>query len=171
MAIADGYRESKDAWRDVLLVLKARGLQGGPLLASGDGAMGLWAALAEVFPQTRHQRCWFHKTGNVLNALPKSQHGRAKEGLQQIWQAATRDDALVAFNRFVDIYSAKYPKATGKLTNDRDELLAFYDFPGEHWQHLRTTNPIESTFATVRHRTTRTRNCVSRAPFSVWHSS
>lgn len=165
VAIADGYRESKEAWRDVLLDLKARGLQGGPLLASGDGSMGLWAALAEVFPQTRHQRCWFHKTGNVLNALPKSQHGRAKEGLQQIWQAATRDDALVAFNRFGDIYSAQYPKATGKLTNDRDELLAFYDFPAEHWQHLRTTNPIESTFATVRHRTTRTRNCVSRATF------
>jgi putative transposase len=165
VAIADGYRESKDAWRDVLLDLKARGLQGGPLLASGDGAMGLWAALAEVFPQTRHQRCWFHKTGNVLNALPKSQHGRAKAGLQEIWQAATREDALVAFNRFVDVYSAKYPKAAEKLTNDRDELLAFYDFPAEHWQHLRTTNPIESTFATVRHRTTRTRNCVSRATF------
>lgn len=165
VAIADGYRESKDAWRDVLLDLKARGLQGGPLLASGDGAMGLWAALAEVFPQTRHQRCWFHKTGNVLNALPKSQHGRAKAGLQEIWQAATREDALVAFDRFVELYSAKYPKAAGKLTNDRDELLAFYDFPAEHWQHLRTTNPIESTFATVRHRTTRTRNCVSRATF------
>jgi putative transposase len=165
VAIADGYRESKDAWRDVLLDLKSRGLQGGPLLASGDGAMGLWAALAEVFPQTRHQRCWFHKTGNVLNALPKSQHGRAKAGLQEIWQAATREDALVAFNRFVDVYSAKYPKAAEKLTNDRDELLAFYDFPAEHWQHLRTTNPIESTFATVRHRTTRTRNCVSRATF------
>jgi transposase-like protein len=165
VAIADGYRESKDAWRDVLLDLKARGLQGGPLLASGDGAMGLWAALAEVFPQTRHQRCWFHKTGNVLNALPKSQHSRARQGLQEIWQAATREDAFVAFNRFIDVYSAKYPKAAGKLTNDRDELLAFYDFPAEHWQHLRTTNPIESTFATVRHRTTRTRNCVSRATF------
>ncbi|MBC8733452.1 IS256 family transposase [Paraburkholderia sp. UCT2] len=165
VAIADGYRESKDAWRDVLLDLKARGLKGGPLLASGDGAMGLWAALAEVFPQTRHQRCWFHKTGNVLNALPKSQHGRAKAGLQEIWQAATREDALVAFDRFVELYSAKYPKAAGKLTNDRDELLAFYDFPAQHWQHLRTTNPIESTFATVRHRTTRTRNCVSRATF------
>jgi transposase-like protein len=165
VAIADGYRESKDAWRHVLLDLKARGLQGGPLLASGDGAMGLWAALAEVFPQTRHQRCWFHKTGNVLNALPKSQHGRAKAGLQEIWQAATREDAFVAFDRFVELYSAKYPKAAGKLTGDRDELLAFYDFPAEHWQHLRTTNPIESTFATVRHRTTRTRNCVSRATF------
>ncbi len=101
----------------------------------------------------------------MLNALPKSQHGRAKAGLQEIWQAATREDALVAFDRFVELYSAKYPKAAGKLTNDRDELLAFYDFPAEHWQHLRTTNPIESTFATVRHRTTRTRNCVSRATF------
>ena len=165
VAIGDGYRESKDAWRDLLLDLKARGLQGGPLLAAGDGAMGLWAALAEVFPKTRHQRCWFHKTGNVLNALPKSQHGRAKTGLQEIWQAATREEALAAFNRFVEIYSAKCPKAAEKLTKDRDELLAFYDFPAEHWQHLRTTNPIESTFATVRHRTTRTRNCVSRPTF------
>jgi len=165
VAIGDGFRESKDAWCELLLDLKARGLQSGPLLAAGDGAMGLWAALAEVFPRTRHQRCWFHKTGNILNALPKSQHGRAKAGLQEIWQAATREDAFVAFDRFVELYSAKYPKATGKLTGDRDELLAFYDFPAEHWQHLRTTNPIESTFATVRHRTTRTRNCVSRATF------
>ncbi|NPT39378.1 IS256 family transposase [Paraburkholderia xenovorans] len=165
VAIGDGFRESKDAWCELLLDLKARGLQSGPLLAAGDGAMGLWAALAEVFPKTRHQRCWFHKTGNVLNALPKSQHGRAKTGLQEIWQAATREEALVAFRRFIDAYSAKYPKATEKLTKDSDELLAFYDFPAEHWQHLRTTNPIESTFATVRHRTTRTRNCVSRPTF------
>jgi putative transposase len=165
VAIGDGFRESKDAWCELLLDLKARGLQSGPLLAAGDGAMGLWAALAEVFPKTRHQRCWFHKTGNVLNALPKSQHGRAKAGLQDIWQAATREEALAAFNRFIDAYSAKYPKATEKLTKDSDELLAFYDFPAEHWQHLRTTNPIESTFATVRHRTTRTRNCVSRPTF------
>lgn len=165
VAIGDGFRESKDAWCELLLDLKARGLQSGPLLAAGDGAMGLWAALAEVFPKTRHQRCWFHKTGNVLNALPKSQHGRAKAGLQEIWQAATREEALAAFNRFIDAYSAKYPKATEKLTKDSDELLAFYDFPAEHWQHLRTTNPIESTFATVRHRTTRTRNCVSRPTF------
>jgi putative transposase len=165
VAIGDGFRESKDAWCELLLDLKARGLQSGPLLAAGDGAMGLWAALAEVFPKTRHQRCWFHKTGNVLNALPKSQHGRAKAGLQEIWQAATREEALAAFNRFIDAYAAKYPKATEKLTKDSDELLAFYDFPAEHWQHLRTTNPIESTFATVRHRTTRTRNCVSRPTF------
>jgi putative transposase len=128
VAIGDGLRESKDAWCELLLDLKARGLQSGPLLAAGDGAMGLWAALAEVFPKTRHQRCWFHKTGNVLNALPKSQHGRAKAGLQEIWQAATREEALAAFNRFIDAYSAKYPKATEKLTKDSDELLAFYDY-------------------------------------------
>jgi putative transposase len=165
VAIADGYRESKDSWRELLLDLKARGLQAGPLLASGDGAMGLWTALEEVFPQTRHQRCWFHKIGNVLNALPKSQHGRAKAALSEIWNAATRAEAIVAFDLFVASYSAKYPKAVEKLTKDRDELLAFYDFPAEHWQHVRTTNPIESTFATVRHRTTRTRNCLSRATF------
>jgi transposase-like protein len=165
VAIADGYRESKDSWREVLLDLKARGLQAGPLLASGDGAMGLWAALEEVFPQTKHQRCWFHKIGNVLNALPKSQHSRAKAALSEIWNAATRAEAIVAFDQFVATYSAKYLKAVEKLTKDRDELLAFYDFPAEHWQHVRTTNPIESTFATVRHRTTRTRNCLSRATF------
>lgn len=165
VAIADGYRESKDSWRELLLDLKARGRQAGPLLACGDGAMGLWAALEEVFPQTRHQRCWFHKIGNVLNALPKSQHGRAKATLSEIWNAATRAEAIVAFDQFVATYSAKYLKAVEKLTKDRDELLAFYDFPAEHWQHVRTTNPIESTFATVRHRTTRTRNCLSRATF------
>jgi putative transposase len=165
VAIGDGYRESKASWCELLLDLKKRGLQAGPLLACGDGAMGFWAAMEEVFPQTKHQRCWFHKMGNVLNALPKSQQGRAKKGLQDIWMAATCADALVAFNDFVDGYAAKYPKVVEKLIEDRDELLAFYDFPAEHWQHLRTTNPIESTFATVRHRTKRTRNCVSRATF------
>lgn len=165
VAITDGFRESKESWKDVLLDLKKRGLQHGPLLAVGDGAMGFWAALAEVFPATAAQRCWFHKMGNVLNALPQSQQARAKSGLQEIWMAATRQEALTAFERFVATYAAKYPKATGKLTQDRDALLAFYDFPAEHWAHLRTTNPIESTFATVRHRTTRTRNCVSRATF------
>jgi transposase-like protein len=165
VAIGDGYRESKASWSELLLDLKKRGLQSGPLLACGDGAMGFWAAMEEVFPQTKHQRCWFHKMGNVLNALPKSQQARAKKAMQDIWMAATRADALVAFNHFVDAYSAKYPKVAEKLTEDRDELLAFYDFPAEHWQHLRTTNPIESTFATVRHRTKRTRNCVSRATF------
>ena len=165
VAIGDGYRESKASWQELLLDLKSRGLQGGPLLSVGDGAMGFWAALEEVFPATRGQRCWFHKMGNVLNALPKSQQGRAKADLQAIWMAATRADAYTAFDRFVAIYAAKYPKATETLKKDRESLLAFYDFPAEHWQHLRTTNAIESTFATVRHRTTRTRNCVSRPTF------
>jgi len=165
VAIADGFRESTASWREVLLDLKARGLQAGPLLAVGDGAMGFWAALEEVFPATRPQRCWFHKLGNVLNALPASQQARAKAAMQNIFMAATRADALVAFEKFVSTYGAKYPKAAEKLTQDRDSLLAFYDFPAEHWQHVRTTNPIESTFATVRHRTTRARNCLSRSTF------
>lgn len=165
VAIGDGYRESTESWRDVLLDLKDRGLKVPPLLAVGDGAMGFWAALDEVYPQVRQQRCWFHKTGNVLNALPKSQHGRAKAGLHEIWQAATKADALKAFDRFVANFGAKYPKAVEKLTQDKESLLSFYDFPAEHWQHLRTTNPIESTFATVRHRTTRTRNCMARSTF------
>ena len=165
VAIGDGYRESKESWKDILLDLKRRGLQSGPLLAVGDGAMGFWAALAEVFPQTAHQRCWFHKMGNVLNALPKSQHGRAKADLQAIWMASTREDAHAALATFLETYQAKYPKAAEKIAKDRNSLLAFYDFPAEHWQHIRTTNPIESTFATVRHRTSRTRNCVSRPTF------
>ncbi len=158
VTLSDGYRESKASWVDLLLDLKARGLQAPRLLAVGDGAMGLWAVFDQVFPQTRQQRCWFLKIGNVLNAMPKSQHGKAKAALAEIWNAATRADAIVAFNRFVDTYTAKYPKAVEKLTKDRDALLAFYDLPAGHWQHVRTTNPIESTFATVRHRTGRTRN-------------
>lgn len=165
VVIGDGYRESKESWQELLLDLKARGLQAGPWLATGDGAMGFWAALEEVFPTTRAQCCWFHKMGNVMNALPASQQAKAKAGLQAIWMAATRADAQTAFGQFVSQYQAKYPKAVEKLEKDRDSLLAFYDFPAEHWQHLRTTNPIESTFATVRHRTTRTRNCVSRPTF------
>ena len=165
VAISDGYRESKASWEELLLDLKRRGLQSGPLLATGDGAMGFWAALEEVFPQTAHQRCWFHKMGNVLNALPKSQQARAKADLQAIWMAATREEALSAFTWFVETWRAKYPKAVEKIEKDRDSLLAFYDFPAEHWAHIRTTNPIESTFSTVRHRTSRTRNCVSRATF------
>lgn len=165
VAIGDGLRESKASWRELLLDLKARGLQHGPLLAVADGAMGLWAALEEVFPNSRGQRCWFHKMGNVLNALPKSLQGKAKAAMQEIWMAATRAEANRAFDRLVQHYGAKYPKAVEKLVRDRDALLAFYDFPAEHWVHLRTTNPIESTFATVRHRTTRTRNCVTRATF------
>jgi transposase-like protein len=165
VAIGDGYRESKASWKELLLELKARGLQAGPLLATGDGAMGLWAALAEVFPATRAQRCWFHKMGNLMNALPASQHAKAKAGLRAIWMAATRVGAHKAFAQFVRQYQAKYPKAVEKLTKDRDSLLAFYDFLAEHREHLRQTNPIESTFATVRHRTTRTRDCVSRPTF------
>lgn len=165
VVINDGLRESTASWRELLLDLKARGLRHGSLLAVGDGAMGFWAALDEIFPATRAQRCWFHKMGNVLNALPKSQHARARSGLQEIWMAATRAEALMAFERFLSVYGTKYPKATEKLAKDRASLLAFYDFPAAHWAHVRTTNPIESTFATVRHRTTRTRNCVSRATF------
>lgn len=163
--IGDGLRESKDSWLDVLRDLADRGLTLGPRLAVGDGALGFWAALDEVYPETRRQRCWFHKTGNVLNALPKSLQAKAKAALHEIWMAPTRAQAIAAFDHFVKTYGAKYPKATDKLTKDRDALLAFYDFPAEHWQHLRTTNPIESTFATVRHRTTRTKNCVSRSTF------
>ena len=165
VVIGDGYRESKESWKEILLDLKERGLQAGPLLATGDGAMGFWAALEEVFAATRAQRCWFHKMGNVMNALPASHQAKAKAGLQAIWMAATRAEAQEACAQFVLQYQSKYPKAVEKLTKDRDSLLAFYDFPAEHWQHLRTTNPIESTFATVRHRTTRTRNCVSRSTF------
>lgn len=165
VAIFDGFRESKESWLEVLLDLKARGLQEGPKLATGDGAMGFWAALEAVFPQTRTQRCWFHKLGNVLDALPKAQQAKAKAALHEIFMAATRQEAFTAFDRFVKTYGAKYPKATEKLVKDRDSLLAFYDFPAEHWQHIRTTNPIESTFATVRHRTSRSRNCLSRSTF------
>jgi putative transposase len=162
LAIEDGYRESEQSWLEVLLDLKHRGLTVSPRLAVGDGAMGFWAALAKVFPQTRTQRCWVHKTVNVLNNLPKSAQPKAKKALQEIWMAETRENAYVAFDHFVATYGAKYPKAVECLEKDRDELLAFYDFPAEHWQHIRTTNPIESTFATVRLRTAKTRGCVSR---------
>jgi transposase-like protein len=165
VAIGDGIRESKESWRDLLLDLKQRGLKRGPLLAIGDGSMGFWAALNEVYPETRHQRCWMHKTVNVLNALPDSLQSKAKADLKEIWMAPTQDVAERAFKRFVTIYGVKYPQAVEKLTKDEDALLAFYDFPAEHWKHIRTTNPIESTFATVRHRSSRTRNCVSRATF------
>ena len=165
VAIGDGIRESKESWRDLLLDLKERGLKMGPLLAVGDGAMGFWAALDEVYPNTRHQRCWMHKMVNVLNALPKSLQGKAKADLKEIWMAPTLEVAEQAFKRFVSRYGAKYPQAVEKLSKDEDALLAFYDFPAEHWIHLRTTNPIESTFATVRLRTTATRNCVSRDTF------
>lgn len=165
VTIGDGLRESKESWLDVLRDLADRGLEAGPRLAVGDGALGFWAALDEVYPETRRQRCWVHKTGNVLNVLPKALQAKAKADLHEIWMAPTRARAITAFDRFLKTYGAKYPKAADKLVKDRDALLAFYDFPAEHWQHLRTTNPIESTFATVRHRTTRTKNCVSRSTF------
>lgn len=162
VALSDGYRESEESWREVLLDLKARGLTTAPLLAVGDGALGFWKALPQVFGTTGGQRCWVHKTANVLNKLPKSQQPKAKAALHEIWMAATRKEAEQAFDHFLTVYRPKYPKAATCLEKDRTSLLAFYDFPAEHWIHLRTTNPIESTFATVRLRTDKTRGCVSR---------
>jgi transposase-like protein len=161
VGLIDGVRESAQSWKELLLDLKRRGLVMGPELAVADGALGFWKALAEVWPKTREQRCWVHKTANVLNKLPKSLQRKAKRALQNIWMAETRNDAAVAFDAFAEIYGTKYDKAVECLTKDRDVLLAFYDFPAEHWKHLRTTNPIESTFATVRHRTTRSKGCLS----------
>jgi len=161
LAIEDGVRESTQSWREVLLGLKARGMNT-PKLAVGDGAMGFWAALDEVYGETRQQRCWLHKTGNVLNAAPKSVQPKMKQALHDIWQAATRDEAESAFEKFERMYEPKYPKAVRCLQKDRDELMAFYDFPAQHWQSLRTTNPIESTFGTIRHRTKRSKGCLSR---------
>lgn len=162
LALSDGYRESKVSWLGIIQDLQARGLKTPPQLAIGDGALGFWAALGEAWPQTRCQRCWVHKTANVLNELPKSIQGKAKAGLHEIWMAETKAQAGKAFDRFVRDFGAKYPKAVEILKKDRAVLLAFYDFPAEHWIHIRTTNPIESSFATIRHRTTRTKNCVSR---------
>jgi transposase-like protein len=162
IAISDGYRESEQSWVELLLNCKARGLVVDPKLATGDGALGFWAALRKVYPTTREQRCWVHKTANVLNKMPKHLQGKAKAMLHDIWMAATRVEADKAFDLFVESFRAKYPKATECLAKDRDVLLTFYDFPAEHWVHLRTTNPIESTFATVRLRTRRTKGCGSR---------
>ena len=162
LAIADGYRESAQSWRELLLDLKRRGLEVAPELAVGDGALGFWKALRESHGTTREQRCWLHKTGNVLNKLPKSLQAKAKGHLQDIWLAETKDRAEKAFDFFLEAYGAKYDKATACLAKDRAVLLTFYDFPAEHWKHLRTTNPIESTFATVRLRTIKTKGCLSR---------
>lgn len=162
LAIEDGVRESTQSWREVLLDLKARDVTVPPELAVGDGALGFWAALDEIFPATRKQRCWVHKTANVLNYLPKSVQAKAKKAVHEIWMAETRKEADKAFDRFLETYQAKYPKATDCLAKDREPLLAFYDFPAEHWVHLRTSNPIESTFATIRHRTDQAKGCVSR---------
>ena len=149
VALADGFRESSESWADLLRSCKRRGM-GAPVLAVGDGALGFWKALREVFPQTREQRCWFHVGGNVLAALPKSAHPGAKAALAEIYNAEDREHALRAAKAFEGDYGAKWPKAVAKITEHLDVLLAFYDFPAEHWIHLRTTNPIESTFATVR---------------------
>ena len=163
IGFTDGLRESAQSWSGLLLGLQQRGLQDAPQLAIGDGRLGFWKALGEVWPTTREQRCWVHKTGNVLNKLPKTLHAKAKRELQQIWMAESKADAGKAFDLFEKTYAVKYEKAALCLAKDRDVLLAFYDFPAEHWKHLRTTNPIESTFATVRHRTIRAKGCMSNA--------
>jgi transposase-like protein len=162
IALADGYRESAESWADLLRDCARRGMRA-PVLAVGDGALGFWNALREVFPQAREGRCWFHKTANVLAALPKSAHPGAKKALAEIWGAEDKAHALAAVKAFEAAYGAKFPKAVAKITDDVEELLAFYDYPCEHWVHLRTTNPIESTFATVRHRTKVTKGPGSRA--------
>ena len=161
VGLTDGVRESTQSWKELLLDLKRRGLSIGPELAIADGALGFWQALEEIWPHTRGQRCWVHKTANVLNKLPKSQQTKAKRALQEIWMAETKKDALVAFDAFIETWRAKYERAVDCLIKDRDALLAFYDFPAEHWKHLRTTNVIESSFATVRHRTVRSKGCLS----------
>jgi putative transposase len=162
VAVETGFRESKESWLSLLREIKKRGLAKAPKLAVGDGALGFWGALTEVYSETQHQRCWFHKMGNVLDKLPKSLLSKAKKRLQNIWMAPTREEAYKAFDNFVSEYRPKYPKAVDCLEKDRDELLAFYDFPAEHWQHIRTTNPIESTFASVRHRTVKSKGAFSR---------
>ncbi|MGI5248938.1 IS256 family transposase [Actinacidiphila glaucinigra] len=162
VAMADGYRESAGAWADLLRDCARRGMRA-PVLAVGDGALGFWKALREVFPETREQRCWVHKTANVMDALPKSAQPAAKKALQDIYNAEDRASAEKAVKAFAKLYEAKFPKAVAKVVDDQEVLLAFYDFPAEHWIHLRTTNPIESTFSTVRLRTKVTRGAGSRA--------
>jgi transposase-like protein len=162
IALADGYRESAESWADLLRDCARRGMRA-PVLAAGDGALGFWGGLREVFPQTAEQRCWFHKSGNVLAALPKSAHPGARKALAEIWGAEDKQHAAAAARSFEAAYGAKFPKAAAKITSDLDQLLAFYDYPAEHWVHLRTTNPIESTFATVRHRSKVTKGPGSRA--------
>jgi len=161
LAIEDGVRESTQSWREVLRHLQSRGMNI-PKLAIGDGAMGFWAAMDEIYPDTRHQRCWVHKTRNVLNCLPKSVQDKAKLDLKEIWNAETKKEAEASFDRFLLTYDDKYPKATRCLTKDREVLLTFYDFPAKHWQSIRTSNPIESCFSTIRHRTKRSKGCLNR---------
>jgi putative transposase len=161
VGLIDGVRESAQSWKELLLDLKRRGLGMPPELAVADGALGFWQAVEEVWPKTCGQRCWVHKTANVLNKLPKSQQSKAKRALQEIWMAETKNDTLAGFDAFVETWGVKYEKAVACLIKDRDALLAFYDFPAEHWKHLRTSNVIESSFATVRHRTVRAKGCLS----------
>ncbi len=163
IAIADGHRESELSWRELLLDCRSRGMTVDPKLAIGDGALGFWKALRQVFPTTREQRCWVHKTANVLDKLPKRVQRKAKPALHDVWQAETREQAEKAFDLFVETYEPKYPRAVACLVKDRADLLTFYDYPAEHWRHLRTTNPIESTFATVRLRTVRTKGSGTRS--------
>ncbi len=162
LAVSDGYRESTIGWKEMLLDLKRRGLDMGPRLAVGDGAMGFWKALREVYPQTKEQRCWVHKTANILDKLPKSMQSKAKEHIKEMYMAPTREEALKAYDHFVRTYKDKYSKAVQCLEKDKEVLFNFYDFPGAHWVHIRTTNPVESTFATVRLRTKRSKGCGSR---------
>lgn len=161
VAIHSGFRESKISWLETLQDLKARGMETPPELAVGDGALGFWPALEEVFPGTRQQRCWVHKTANILDKLPKSQQPGAKEMIHEMYMSATKEEGLKAFEKFLRVHEAKYPKACECLAKDKEQLFTFYDFPAMHWQHIRTTNPIESTFATVRHRTRLTKGCGS----------
>jgi len=161
VALEDGFRESELSWKTVLRDLKKRGLETGPELAIGDGALGFWNALNEIYPDTKRQRCWVHKTANVLNKLPKSLQPKTKQQLQGIWMAPGIEEAEKNFDSFLETYKAKYPKAADCLQKDREILLTFYSFPAEHWKHIRTTNPIESTFATVRLRTNKVKSCFS----------
>jgi putative transposase len=163
LAVDDGYRESKDSWLEILRDMKTRGLKKPPMIATGDGGLGFWAALREEFPTTREQRCWVHKTANILDKMPKGVQSKAKSRIHDMYMAETEADAMVAYEEFLELYEAKYPKACDCLRKDKDVLFTFYDFPAEHWIHLRTTNPIESTFATVRLRTKRTKGCGSRS--------
>jgi putative transposase len=162
ITVVDGYRESEQSWKELLLDLKQRGLKLDPKVAVADGALGFWAAVRKVFSEIREQRCWVHKTANVLNNLPKSIQPKAKADLHEIWQAETREAANQAFDYFLEKYGAKYEKACECLKKDREVLLTFYDFPAEHWKHLRTTNPIESTFATIRLRHRKTKGSGTR---------
>ncbi len=162
LAIEEGYRESEISWKNIILDLKKRGLSTGPSLAIGDGSLGFWNALAKEFPATRHQRCWVHRMANVLDKMPKSVQTQAKRNIQEIYMSPTKADALKAFENFISLYEHKYPKAVECLFKTKDETMAFYDFPEEHWKHIRTTNPIESTFATVRLRTYKTKGSGSR---------